>query len=184
GHRPFEQASDLAVMRAHVLDAPPRVTALRPELPEALDAVVERALAKDPEARFESCRSLIEAARLAFAEVQGSAPVAPADAVAAGPAAPAPSRPATVTNLPVQTAPLFGRQRELDEIVALLHDESVRLVTVTGFGGTGKTRLSLEAAGVVQGEFDRVSLVDLSAVEDAEVVPASIVQSLGAEVAA
>jgi len=179
GHKPFENASDMAVMRAHVLDAPPKATGLRPELPAALDAVLERALAKDPDARFESCRALIEAARLAFAEAQGPGP-AP-DAVAA---APAPAQPAheTVTNLPVQAASLFGRDRELEELGALLRDGSVRLVTVTGFGGTGKTRLAMEAAARVADGFDRVALVDLAAIEDADTVPAAIAQALGAEV--
>ncbi|HEY7693258.1 MAG TPA: protein kinase [Gaiellaceae bacterium] len=184
GHRPYEHPSDLAVMRAHVLDAPPRVTALRPELPPALDQIVERALAKEPEKRFDSCRSLIEAARLAFAEAPGSSPGLTADAVAAAPASPAQAKGLTATNLPAQTAPLFGRERELEEIVSLLRDDSVRLITVTGFGGTGKTRLALEAAGAVEGDFDRVALVDLSAVEDVDLVPAAIVQALGAEVTA
>ena len=183
GHRPYEQPSDLAVMRAHVLDAPPKVTALRPELPPALDDVVERALAKEPETRFDSCRSLIEAARLTFAEAGGSMVMSAADAVAASPVAVAEPKRVTLTNLPVQTAPLFGRARELEEIVALLCDESVRLVTVTGFGGTGKTRLSLEAASMVADAFDRVALVDLAAVEDPDLVPAAIAQALGAEVA-
>jgi predicted ATPase len=183
GRRPFELASDLAVMRAHVLDPPPRVTAVHPELPDALDAVVERALAKEPEARFESCRALIEAARLAVAEAHGGAPGPVAEAVAPVPVARPRARPAALTNIPAQASPLFGRERELAELVALLRDGSVRLVTVTGFGGTGKTRLSLEAATTVAGDFERVYLVDLSAVEDAEHVPVAIAQALGAEAA-
>jgi serine/threonine protein kinase len=59
GHRPFEASTDMAVMRAHVLDPPPKITSLRPDLPEALDAVIERALAKEPAERFESCLTFI-----------------------------------------------------------------------------------------------------------------------------
>src|SRR5215210_4071858 len=183
GHRPFEDPSDMAVMRAHVLDPPPAITSLQPDLPPALDAVLERALAKEPAQRFESCRALVEAARLAFAGVQAAAPSA--DTVAAVPLAPPPAaKRTTVTNLPVQSGPLVGRDAELAEIVALLRDDSVRLVTLTGFGGTGKTRLSIEAASVVKDDFDRVILADLSAVQDAELVGTTIAQALGAEVPA
>src|SRR5205807_4881369 len=51
------------------------------------------------------------------------------------------------TNLPVPATPFLGRERELDEIAALLQRPEVRLVTLTGPGGSGKTRLALQAAG-------------------------------------
>jgi hypothetical protein len=53
------------------------------------------------------------------------------------------------TNLPVPATPFLGRARELEEVVGLLRDESVRLLTLTGPGGTGKTRLALQAAAEV-----------------------------------
>ena len=55
----------------------------------------------------------------------------------------APSRDSRPANLPAQATPLVGRDRELAEIVALLRREDVRCVTLTGPGGTGKTRLAL-----------------------------------------
>jgi predicted ATPase/serine/threonine protein kinase len=183
GHRPFEASSDMAVMRAHVLDPPPKITALRPDLPAALDAVIEQALAKEASARFESCRAFVEAARLALAASPAATP--PVDAFAAAPIAPTPQkRTTTVTNMPFQATPLVGRDAELAEIVALVRNESVRLVTLTGFGGTGKTRLSIEAATVVKDEFDLVILVDLSPLQDPALVGTTIAQALGAEVSA
>jgi len=53
--------------------------------------------------------------------------------------------------LPVRLAPLVGRQRELQEVVDALARS--RLVTLTGPGGTGKTRLALAAAEVARGRF-------------------------------
>ncbi len=53
------------------------------------------------------------------------------------------------TNLPVPATPFLGRERELDEVVGLLRRKDVRLLTLTGPGGTGKTRLALQAAGEV-----------------------------------
>jgi hypothetical protein len=53
------------------------------------------------------------------------------------------------TNLPVPATAFLGRERELAEVVALLRRDGVRLVTLTGPGGTGKTRLALQAAAEV-----------------------------------
>ena len=62
GEPPFAQDSELAVMWAHVQQDPPLASASRPELPTALDGVIARALAKDPDQRYQSCRELAQAA--------------------------------------------------------------------------------------------------------------------------
>jgi class 3 adenylate cyclase len=54
GAQPFRRDSEMAILMAHVQDPPPSLLALRPELPEALDAAIGRAMAKDPAARFAS----------------------------------------------------------------------------------------------------------------------------------
>jgi predicted ATPase len=83
------------------------------------------------------------------------------------------------TNLPVQPTPLVGRERELAEVVALLG--SSRLLTLTGPGGAGKTRLALQAAAeVVEAFDDGVWFVPLSALAEVELVPSSIATSVGA----
>ena len=51
------------------------------------------------------------------------------------------------TNLPVPQTPFLSRGRELDEVLVLLERDDVRLLTLTGPGGTGKTRLAVQAAG-------------------------------------
>ena len=58
------------------------------------------------------------------------------------------------TNLPVPATPFLGREREIDEIAALLRRPDVRLVTLTGPGGSGKTRLSLQAAAAAADDYD------------------------------
>jgi len=61
GSVPYGRASRLATAWAHLEEEPPKPSAARPELPAALDAVIARALAKNPDERYESCRALAEA---------------------------------------------------------------------------------------------------------------------------
>ncbi len=78
------------------------------------------------------------------------------------------------TNLPALPTSLIGRRRELDELTSLLREDAVRLVTLTGPGGTGKTRLALSAAAEASGGFPGGAQVAfLAGVEDADhVLPA------------
>ena len=86
--------------------------------------------------------------------------------------------PALRNNLPEQLSTFIGRARERSEVRALV--ESSRLVTLTGPGGCGKTRLSLQAAAeMLDGTGDGVWLVELAAVADPEAVPAVIAGTLG-----
>jgi class 3 adenylate cyclase len=83
------------------------------------------------------------------------------------------------TNLPVQPGPLLGRRAELAELMAL--SETNRLVTLTGAGGSGKTRLALGLAAELSDQYrDGVWWVPLAAVTDPGLMPATIAQSLGA----
>jgi serine/threonine-protein kinase len=63
GKVPFERDTDVAVIYAHLSEDPPRITKLRPELPEGLDGVIAKALDKSPDRRFPSCGDMISAAR-------------------------------------------------------------------------------------------------------------------------
>jgi len=74
GEPPFRRERALEVLRAHVEDPPPSVTAVRPELPFEIDAVLEKAMAKQPDDRFETCRNLAGAAGTALADVLSAAP--------------------------------------------------------------------------------------------------------------
>ena len=87
---------------------------------------------------------------------------------------------ARLHNLPVQATRLLGREREVDDIRQLLVRDRARLVTLTGPGGTGKTRLSLQiAAELVDGLADGAFMVALAPISDPALVPSAIAQVLG-----
>jgi predicted ATPase/class 3 adenylate cyclase len=84
------------------------------------------------------------------------------------------------TNLPVQPTPLVGREAELARVLELL--EGARLVTLTGAGGSGKTRLALQAAAELTDQFrDGVWWISLAALRDPKLVAPTIAQTVGAK---
>ena len=83
------------------------------------------------------------------------------------------------TNLPTQATPLIGRERELQEMANLFQRADVRLVTLTGAGGTGKTRLALQvAADLVEAFSDGVFFVSLAPIIRSDLVVPTIAQTL------
>ena len=97
-------------------------------------------------------------------------------ATATAPSAPAVRR----VRLPAQTTPLVGRDDDVAAVVEMLHRSDVRLVTLTGPGGIGKTRLALRIAEDLEEEYEHgVRLVALAALEDPALVAPTIAFSLG-----
>jgi class 3 adenylate cyclase len=83
-------------------------------------------------------------------------------------------------NLPLQPTPFLGREREVSEVMERLGRPDVRLLTLTGPGGTGKTRLALQAAAELLDDFaDGVYFVDLAPLIDPALVPQAIAAALG-----
>jgi predicted ATPase len=86
----------------------------------------------------------------------------------------------TEAAVPVPPAPLVGRERDLEEVSDFLRRRDMRLLTLTGTGGVGKTRLALEAARHA-GEFvpDGVAFIALAPLNDAGLVIPTVARSLG-----
>jgi class 3 adenylate cyclase len=83
-------------------------------------------------------------------------------------------------NLPLQPTPLIGREKEVSEVCDLLRVSSPRLLTLTGPGGTGKTRLALQAAADLLEEFpDGTYFVSLATLTDSELLLPAVAEALG-----
>ncbi len=117
GKAPFEREAEVTVMHAHLLEAPPLLTAARPDLPKSLNRVLASAMAKSKDDRYDTCEQLIEAARVAALQrstttsfSEGPAAVAAAALVADEGGAPpdAPAAPATGDSPREPAAPAIG----------------------------------------------------------------------------
>jgi non-specific serine/threonine protein kinase len=169
GRLPFEGGSTLGVLHAIATAEPPPPSSLRRDLPPELDAILARALAKDRDERYATARELADALQglREGSDIVTGTIVAPRQALAAAP-----------NNLTAPLTTFVGRKRERAEIRRLL--PGARLVTLLGAGGSGKTRLALQVATEVLGEYpDGAWLVELEALTDGTLVAGSVAQALG-----
>jgi predicted ATPase len=102
---------------------------------------------------------------------------------AAGSAAPAAPSSSGSRRLPVGTTSLVGREQVIEEVAGLLGRPEVRLLTLTGPGGVGKTRLALAVGDLLRDRFDEVAFVSLEAATRPEQVLAGIARAVGADLA-
>jgi hypothetical protein len=83
-------------------------------------------------------------------------------------------------NLPLQPTPLIGREKEVSDVCDLLGGEETRLLTLTGPGGTGKTRLALQAAADLLDEFpDGTFFAPLATLSEAQLFLPAVAETLG-----
>jgi predicted ATPase/tRNA A-37 threonylcarbamoyl transferase component Bud32 len=159
GVPPFTGPNAMAIMMRHLMDPVPRLTTVRPNVAEHVTGAIERALAKVPGDRFPSIKEWRAALR------GGSETATTRATVVTGPAPIHKAPPAPPTTL-------LGREDQV--IGAISHLEGgARILTVTGVGGTGKTRFAIEVFHRLHRGFDGgAAFVSLASVTAAgEVMP-------------
>jgi predicted ATPase/serine/threonine protein kinase len=165
GRRAFARNTAAETLVAIMREQAEPIALQNPDAPAPLCWAIERCLAKDPDKRYVSTRDLareLAAIRDRFSEK------------------PARQAEPRATKIPVQRTAFVGREKEIAAAKELLLSKDARLVTVTGPGGIGKTRLGVEIASSVLENFPGgVHFVPLSPLRDSALVASVIVQTLG-----
>src|SRR6266403_1618819 len=165
GRRAFQKSTAAETLVAILREQPEPIGLQNREAPAPLCWAIERCLAKEPHQRYVSTRDLareLAAIRDRFSEK----PVKQVETRA--------------TNLPMQRTGFVGREKEVAAAKELVLRKDVRLVTVTGPGGIGKTRLAAQvASGLVESFPGGTHFVPLSSLSDPGLIASAIVQTLG-----
>ncbi len=180
GHLPFV-GSAVHISNQHLYAIPPSLCKGNPEIPRAVEQVVLKGLSKEPAQRFVDV--------LNFARTLEEACYTFANANMLSTLSAAPSFESSsylddlslqFQNVPMPLTPLIGREPELQAARDLLQRPEVRLVTITGTGGIGKTHLAMALGNEIQETFaEGVSFVSLAATYDSELAIPAIVHALG-----
>ena len=204
GQRPFVGKNRVLLMNAILNAQPVPVTKVNSSLPAALETIIARTLEKKREKRFQHAadicsdlKRLKEETGKAFTSVANAAPVMsnsrPVQNIFTRYLArelaairdrfwekPVKQVEAPSAKLPVQKTRFVGREKELAAVKELLLRQDVRLVTITGPGGIGKTRLAVQvASGLVERFPCDTYFVPLSSLCDPALIASTILQALG-----
>ncbi len=160
GSRPYAETDIIALIVA--IKSPDRVV-LSEQIPPAFKPILAKALEKSVANRYKSASEMLEALDRAYAPT-GSPPLPPP--------------PRRRHNLPAQLTGFIGRGRQVAEVKYKL--TKTHLLTLTGIGGGGKSRLSLRVAEEVLNDYpDGVWLVELESLKNSDVIPRAVAEALG-----
>src|SRR5229473_1918454 len=177
GKRPFN-GSPLEIAMQHISAPPPPLHEQVAGISPSIEETVMRALAKDPQERFASVQDFATALERAYQYTL--LPRSSFVTAEESEALESILKPGPLWKVPITFTPLIGRDKEIADICELLKDPGVRLVTLLGTGGIGKTRLSYQIAREMQPYFaDGVCFVPLVSVNEPDLVVPTIAQELG-----
>lgn len=192
--RPFDRNHPMATMQSILTRNVPDITDYRDDIPDALSDLIYRMLDKDVERRIPSMRQVgaeLEAIKFGYAIPIPAAPTPVVDVPEDDPATDVDEEKTSLSelsqgaltrvapNLPTMSTPFIGRTIEVAEVSELLRRDGVRMVTVLGPGGMGKTRLGVRVARELTEDFRHgVFFVPLAPLDDPDLIVTAISESL------
>ncbi|HXV65044.1 MAG TPA: protein kinase, partial [Vicinamibacteria bacterium] len=157
GRRPFQGATAAVIISAILRDAPVPLSSARSDAPPALDRIIARCLEKEPSARFQTARDLSDELRRVQLATEAGAFLKPP---------------------PTPSTPLVGRETALASAAERLRD-GARVLSITGYGGVGKTRFAIEIFRRMASEYaGGAAFVSLASVTSAAEVLAAVAVTL------
>ncbi len=180
GHLPFV-GSAVHISNQHLYAIPPSLCEGHPEIPRAVEQVILKGLSKEPAQRFVDVLNFARAFEEAYYTFSTANMLS---TLSAAPSFESSSYLDDLSlqfqNVPLPLTTLIGREPELQAARDLLLRPEVRLVTITGTGGIGKTHLALTLGNEIQETFaEGVSFVSLATTYDSELVIPAIAHALG-----
>lgn len=178
GRQPFKNDEISTMISTILLREPTPVAQITENIPSELEKIVVKSLKKNKSERYQTALKFLEDL-LSVKNILSTENILPKVNSSFEKFTPLAVKKETPNNLPAQLTPLVGRGREILEIMDLLLRDNVRIVTLSGIGGTGKTRLSHKIARDFLADFpDGVFFVDLSAIFKTDLVAPEIAQIL------
>jgi predicted ATPase/DNA-binding NarL/FixJ family response regulator len=177
GTSPFH-GTLIEVAMQHLTMPPTPLRQQLPELSSSIEEVVLRALAKEPEQRFTRIQDFADA--LQNASLAASTPLTFPAPVEERKGLRNVVKPEPIWKVPTTFTSFIGREQDVAAIEAMLLRPEVRLVTLAGIGGIGKTSLALQIASHLRSSFaEGVCFVGLVSTSDPELIPSIIAETLG-----
>jgi Protein kinase domain/AAA ATPase domain len=164
GSRAFSRPTPVDTLSAILHDDPASVTSLAPQTPQPLTWLIERCLSKDPVRRYGSTSDLVHDLRAIRDRLHE---------------APQPARQAPAYRPPEPRTPLVGREKEVAAVRARLDEPHVRILTLTGPGGSGKTRIALQVMTELAAAGTVTAFVPLGALPGPALIVPALVTALG-----
>ncbi|HLY63535.1 MAG TPA: protein kinase [Terriglobia bacterium] len=165
GKRPFQRSTAAETLVAVLREQAEPIGVQNRAAPAPLCWAIERCLAKEPDKRYASTRDLA----LELAAIRDGFADKPVQLLETHP-----------TSLPLSRTGFVGREKEVAAVTELLRRQDVRLVTITGPGGIGKTRFAVEvASGLIDRFPGGIHFVPLSPLSNPDLIAPAIVQTLG-----